>query len=376
MRWTRPLAALALAPVVAAMLTAVPATAADPSGIGEGYVAFGDSFVSGPGIADTRPGNCERSTRNFPSLVAAELGITAFTDASCGGARIGDLWAAQRDNPPQLDALTPDTGLVTFGTLGGNDVGLVSRAASCLGGDCTGTPDDTYHQAIDDTLPALVEGIQETKRRAPNALIAVIGYGTYLPPGGCPDNPALPGFTASEADYIQSLIDHLSDVLAAAAAAEDVLFVDMREIPGNLDHTVCAAPDEQWIRALNPYGDGAPLHPSSAGMAAMAGHVLKVLAEYLPTDPPVVPGSLRATASCHRGDVRVRVRGGDGQISKVVFRLGSRRLGVDRVAPWVLERRSDRLADVRGRLIAEVTTGADGVVLLSRHPVARPHCLR
>src|SRR6478735_11304984 len=355
MRWTRPLAALALTPVVAALLTAAPASGADPAEDLGRYVAFGDSFVSGPGIAPARPGDCERSTRNFPSLVAAELGITEFTDASCGGAAIGDLWAAQRDNRPQPDALTADTGLVTFGTLGGNDVGLVSRAASCLTADCTGTSDDQYHQAIDATLPTLVEGIEETKLRAPNALIAVIGYGTYLPPGGCPGNPALPGFTAAEADYIQGLIDHLSDVLAEAAAAEDVLFVDMRDIPGNLDHTVCAAPDQQWIRALNTYGDGAPLHPSAAGQAAMAGQVLKVLADYLPTEPPVVvPGRVHITAACHDGDLRVRVRG-DDQISKVVARLGSKRVGVDRSAPWVLARRAAGLAKIPGRLTVAVT---------------------
>lgn len=377
MRWTRPLAALALTPVVAALLVASPATGADeaPEDLGR-YVAFGDSFVSGPGIAPARPGECERSTRNFPSLVAAKIKITGFTDASCGGARIGDLWAAQRDNPPQLDALTPDTGLVTFGTLGGNDVGLVGRAASCLTGDCTGTPDDQYHQSIDATLPRLVEGIQETKLRAPNALIAVIGYGTYLPPGGCPENPALPGFTATEADYIQGLIDHLSDVLEEAAAAEDVLFVDMREIPGTLDHTVCAAPDQQWIRALNTYGDGAPLHPSAAGQAAMAGQVMRVLKPYLPEGEPEVVGPLRTRASCHAGELRVRVRGGDAPISKVVFRLGSKRLGVDRSAPWVLERRAAPLADVRGALSAAAFVPDDGGTWIQRMRVERPRCLR
>lgn len=374
MRWTRPLAALALTPVVAALLTAAPATGADRSGGGERYVAFGDSFVSGPGIAPARPGDCERSTRNFPSLVAAELGITKFTDASCGGARIGDLWAAQRDNPPQLDALTADTGLVTFGTLGGNDVGLVSRAASCLSpAGCPGTPDDQYHQSIDATLPTLVEGIQETKRRAPNALIAVIGYGTYLPPGGCPDNPALPGFTAAEADYVQGLIDHLSDVLAEAAAAEDVLFVDMRDIPGTLDHTVCAAPEDQWLRALNTYGDGAPLHPSAAGQAAMAGQVLKVLADHLPTEPPV--GPLAVAATCRHGDLRVRVRA-DEHTSKVVFRLGSKRLGVDRSAPWVLERRAAGLARIPGRLTVAIVMHEPGSSLTLRTSVPRPRCLR
>lgn len=380
MRWTRSLAALTLTPVVAALLAAVSAASAapapspgsSPDGLGR-YVAFGDSFVSGPGIAPARAGACQRSTRNFPSLVAAELRGTAFTDASCGGATIGDLWAAQRDNPPQLDALTPDTGLVTFGMIGGNDVGLVSRAAGCLTGDCTGTPDDSYHQSIDATLPRLVEGIRETKRRAPDAVIAVVGYGTYLPPGGCPDNPELGSITPAEADYVQGLIDHLSDVLEQAAAAEEVLFVDLRDIPGAVDHTVCAEPDQQWIRAINTYGDGAPLHPSSAGMAAAAGQVLEVLAPFLPTPPPVEVEPVRPGASCHAGDLRVRVRGGDGQITKVVVRLGRKRLGVDRQAPWLLERKAKPLAGVRGRLRVVVSFAGDEPALVRR--VARPRCL-
>lgn len=373
MRWTRPLAALALTPLVTTLLSAAPAAAdTGPEDLGR-YVAFGDSFVSGPDIAPTRPDDCQRSTRNFPSLVAAEVPLTGFTDASCGGAKIGDLWAAQRDNPPQLDALTPDTGLVTFGMLGGNDVGLVSRAASCLAGDCTGTPDDSYHQSIDATLPRLIEGIQETKRRAPDAIIAVVGYGTYLPPGGCPDNPALATFSPAEADYIQGLIDHLSDVLAQAAAAEDVLFVDLRDIPGDLDHTACAAPEDQWIRAINTYGDGAPLHPSAAGHAAMAGQVLKVLKPYLPAGPSVPTSPIVATATCHDGDLRVRVRGGDGDINKVVVRLGQKRLGVDRKAPWVLERRAKPLAKVRGRLVVVVTTTTGESPVVGW--VERPRCL-
>lgn len=380
MRWTRPLAALALTPVVTSLLAVAPAAAAPapadsaPETLGR-YVAFGDSFVSGPGITPKRAGDCERSTRNFPSLVAAAVPVSGFTDASCGGARIRDLWAAQRDNPPQLDALTPDTGLVTFGTLGGNDVGLVGRAAGCLASDCTGTPDDEYHQSIDATLPRLVEGIQETKRRAPDAVIAVIGYGTYLPPGGCPDNPALSAFSPAEADYIQGLIDHLSDVLEQAAEAEEVLFVDMREIPGSLDHTVCAAPDQQWIRALNTYGDGAPLHPSAAGHEAMADQVLEVLA-YAPTEPPVAIGPVRVGATCAAGDLRVRVRAGDAPITKVVFRLGNHRLGVDRRAPWVLERRAAGLAGHRGRLTAQVTLRSDEQSLTLRRAVPRPACLR
>lgn len=42
------------------------------------YVALGDSYTSGPEIPDRTgtPAGCERSSRNYPALVAADLGLT------------------------------------------------------------------------------------------------------------------------------------------------------------------------------------------------------------------------------------------------------------------------------------------------------------
>lgn len=48
-------------------------------------------------------------------------------------------------------------------------------------------------------------------------------------------------------------------------------------MPGAAERTACAAPDQQWIRALSGFGDGAPLHPSSCGMEAMAQHVVRAV---------------------------------------------------------------------------------------------------
>jgi hypothetical protein len=49
----------------------------------------------------------------------------SLTDVSCGNATTDNiLTTPQKDHPPQIDAVTPDTKLVTI-TIGGNDVGYV-----------------------------------------------------------------------------------------------------------------------------------------------------------------------------------------------------------------------------------------------------------
>ena len=59
------------------------------------YVAMGDSFVSGPAITpqQTDSGACLRSQRNYPQLLAKELGIPDVIDVSCAGAATVHLTA-------------------------------------------------------------------------------------------------------------------------------------------------------------------------------------------------------------------------------------------------------------------------------------------
>lgn len=237
------------------------------------YVALGDSFVAGPGIGATT-GTCQRSTRNFPSIVAKRLNVASFTDASCSGANTADYTAAQRDNPPQLDAVTADTTLVTLGTMGGNDVGLVMTAARCVAGECGGAEAPALAEQIDALLPAIERSVEQVRERAPRARILLVGYGTYLPQQTC---PALRGVTSAEVVYLQGVIDRLSDVIEQAARQTGVEFVDLRTMPGVRRHTPCAPPARQWIRGLSAEGDGALFHPSSAGMRAMAGQVVRAV---------------------------------------------------------------------------------------------------
>lgn len=429
MRRTITLALSSLVPLLAA-LAVVPAGHAATEGFshvwdrgagGERYVALGDSFTSGPGIAPQRPEGCSRSQLNFPSLVARALdaqlsgGLTAYTDASCGGARTRDLTTRQTGttNPPQLDALGDDTTLVTFGTLGGNDIGLVQLALACFTDDCVpapGTdPNKTKFAALETSL---ANGIAEARTRAPKARIVVIGYGTYLPPGGCVDTFG-GGLTLEEFAYLQGEIDRMSDTLARVAAAQQVDFVDMRDIPGSVEHTACAAPERQWIRAIEAYGDGYLLHPSACGMDAMAQHVTRTLQQLrgevqtpfdgscvsagpvAPTAPPTTPNTgpeqdraaklaalraeattLRLRATCRREDqARLRVHGTTDHVSRVRFSVRGDRLAVDPRAPFRTTVKAGRLPR-RGKLGARVTL-RDGDVTISRQlRRERPRCLR
>ncbi|WP_162799245.1 SGNH/GDSL hydrolase family protein [Nocardioides sp. 616] len=437
MRRTIPLLLSALVPVLAALAWMPPSQAAaggfsvvwDKGPGGERYVALGDSFASGPGIAPQRAEGCTRSERNFSTLFAQALDVKAFTDASCGGATTKELFAAQGTgstaNPRQLDALDADTTLVTFGTIGGNDIGLVQLAASCFSTNCVPTSGDPYAAKFAALKTQLTKGVTEARTASPNAQILVIGYGTYLPPAGCVDvfGGAL---TLEEFGYVQSQIDRMSDTLEAVAVEQGVDFVDMRDIPGSVDHTVCAAPERQWIRALTTYNDGATLHPSACGMSAMAQHLTRTLEDLRgfpqtpfddscvsaggpastpsPTATPTVSPTatptatptaaaqptretrlaalradgrtLRVTASCTGGTkVRLGLRGVADQVGRVRFVVGGQPVAVAPQAPF---RVTAQAGTVRhsGLVKAKVTL-RDGDLKIGRHKtIERPRCLR
>lgn len=377
---------------------------------GERYVATGDSFASGPGIQPQRPGPCARSERNYSTLIAKQFDVNAFTDASCGGAVTYDFSAPQQRagttiNAPQFDALGPDTTLVTFGTMGGNDIGLVQLATECVQSDCVPAPGtDPLAAKFNEVKGSLTAHLAETKRLAPNAAIVVVGYSTYVLQN-CPTLATL-GVTSAEAAHLQGQIDRLSDLLAEVSAAAGVTFADMRDIPGAQDHTACAAEAEQWIRGLYFGDDGTVFHPSSAGMRASADHLVASIAEAIELRGPVAsepeagptpePGPTKAerrkalrakaartklAATCtgarptHR-KVRLRVHNGKGAVSRVVFRVGKKKVGVDRKAPYVLQRKAERIKRHKGKVRA-VVTFRDAEITVKRTIVKkRPRCMR
>ncbi|MBA4606866.1 MULTISPECIES: SGNH/GDSL hydrolase family protein [Aeromicrobium] len=389
----RPAALAAVLTLTAGLVAALPASAADRSpswhhpSSGERYVALGDSFVAGPGIPTQQPGGCARSDHNFPSLVAAEIGAKSFTDASCSAARTTHYWNPQTIGgetvPPQLDALNRKTTLVTLGTMGGNDVGLVGLAQTCLVQGCSTLPTQPFHDAIDALAPVYERLIADVRERSPRATIVAVGYGTYVPRETC---AALVNATSADLAYLQSMIDRLSDTIGEVAADEGVAFVDMRDIEGWQEHSGCAAPEEQWVRALNPYGDGAPLHPSTAGMEQMADQALKVIEPLVRARRAsawrvaAAAHTVRLHAVCHgpsrRSDVTLRVTGGKGLATAALFHIGDTTVGADTRAPFALTRSARSLRDLRGSVHAKVTLKHGTVSHTTSVRTSRPKCLR
>jgi hypothetical protein len=176
----------AVAAVVSGLLPAATAQAA-PAPLQ--YVALGDSYSAASGVLPPDPVAplvCLRSTRNYPQVIAAATGAR-LTDVTCGAAETGHYGAAQYPGvAPQLDALGPDTELVTM-TIGGNDSGVfIDSILECgVAGASTlgrGSPcKDRYGSSFEDTVrtttyPALVDALQAVRDRAPDARVAILGY--------------------------------------------------------------------------------------------------------------------------------------------------------------------------------------------------------
>lgn len=243
------------------------------------YVALGDSAAAGPIIVPQQAGQptpCFRSTRDFPTQVGQRLKARSVRDVTCSSATIDNLFTAQDDAPPQLRALGRRTTHVTLGPIGANDVGVVQAVVDCLVPGCKARQGRSVHRAITALRPELRRALAAVERRAPRAEVVVVGYGRYLPAGGC---PLVQPLSASDADYVQGLVDHVDRVLARSARRAGARFADLRRTPGALRHTACAAPGERWLEGLVPASlDGAiPFHPTALGMDAFAGQVTRAL---------------------------------------------------------------------------------------------------
>ena len=346
---------------------------------GERYVALGDSAAAGPIILPLQPGPllCMRSARNFPSVVAAALGVGSFTDVTCSSATIDDLSQSQASGvQPQLDALRSNTTLVTLGPVGANDAELFGTVLGCLVPGCKERAGTTVHKAIEGIRPKLRAALGSIKRRSPGAAVVVVGYGRYLPAGGC---PLVQPFTASDADYIQGLVNHVNRILRERAKAAGAVFADLRRAPGALDHTICAPVGQRWFEGLIPLsGDGAvPFHPTALGMAAFAEPVASAVQRARQAQAKVAAEQVRLTRRCRpSGNVRLRARNVTALVSRVDFKIGRRTVKRDRSAPFkvVVDRR--RLARLPGRMRAVVHATRPGAHATARLVRQRPPCTR
>lgn len=257
------------------------------------YVALGDSYAAGPWIPQQRadPIGCGRSTGNYPARLAWALGIRDYTDVSCSGARTGDMTAAQQaplsgggTNPPQFNALTPDTDLVTV-TIGGNDFDLNDILNTCFalsGTDPQGDPCrrqanaggiDRYAQRIPAVAPKVAGVLKGIRQRSPTATVLLVAYLRILPPAvGCyPDFPIARG----DVSYLDGLEHQLTAMLAEQAHDHGAVFVNSYAAAPN--HDVCQPPEVKWVEGTTPTNQAYPVHPNARGMHAVADLALDTL---------------------------------------------------------------------------------------------------
>ena len=287
----RMLPRLGLAVTAAALLTAgVPGTAGARTG--PSYVALGDSYTAGPLIPDLTgsPAGCARSNHNYPSLAAAALGAASFTDVSCQGATTANMSQPESvplgSNPPQLNALTSGTTLVTL-QVGGNDINFIDIVINCttlsftdpFGAPCkahyTSGGTDQLRQAVSQTAPKVAAVLQAIHQRAPRARVLLVGYPVILPNSGNGCWPAVP-IAFGDVPYLRGVEADLNHMLATQAAANNATFVNT--YTDSIGHDVCEPPGTEWVEGLVPVSPGAPFHPNAAGERAMARQVETVAA--------------------------------------------------------------------------------------------------
>ena len=312
-----------------------------PSGPAKTFVALGDSYSSGPGLAPSREPGCGRSTANWASDVAAIFGLGPegagdWADYSCAGATAADGGAVrdgatlrgQIARAARDGALGPGTEAIAF-TAGGNDrwvdrehaslydalracvragtpcgparrvgplaqllpdgltgllpSGLAEALASVLAGE---DERDRWLAPSDVTAAGMVArlrpAVEDARRRAPDATVAVVGYPRVVPPAGSPgcSGPLglVWGLDPAEVVYLDGLLGAYDRAQRAAVAELDasvgrVRFVDLRT--PSTGHDLCSGRGA-WVNAPVLAGlgfGGGSLHPTADGMDRIAGVV-------------------------------------------------------------------------------------------------------
>jgi hypothetical protein len=256
----------------------------------ERYVAMGDSYTAAPlRPIPERAQACMRSKHNYPRLVAARLENTRLVDVSCSGASTISLIGNQHFDrnavvrPPQLDALTRGTDLVTV-SIGANDFRLFnSMIYECLdvarenpqGAPCRQFNNrgkrDRLERTIEKIEPRVSGVIEEIRRRAPEARVLLIGYPKLLPDHGtCPYRMPL---AAQDYDYARHINEVLATGIRDAGVSAGAEYVDL--YTASEGHDICS--DDPWIAGIHGAQRAMGMHPYPTEQQAVADLILEKL---------------------------------------------------------------------------------------------------
>jgi lysophospholipase L1-like esterase len=262
--------------VVGAVSVCLPSVA---SATEASYVAMGDSYTAGPGItpvSPTAPEGCLQSAANYPHLVASALHLS-LTDVSCSGAKTEDFTVSQLPGqPPQFDALTPSTQVVTVG-MGGNDGNLFETlvlgcTALDLGQPNVGAPCQEHYESFvkktfEEFTPAQEAALREIHVLSPKAKVFVVGYPEITPVNGyCPS--AIP-WTTGDLKWFNLDVQRRGNAnIRREAIANGATFVDTFTL--SMGHNACEEVGVRWIEPLFGSLTHVPVHPNAKGQQADA----------------------------------------------------------------------------------------------------------
>ncbi|MFT4049729.1 MAG: SGNH/GDSL hydrolase family protein [Solirubrobacterales bacterium] len=259
------------------------------AGLGR-VVALGDSSASGDGIGtaypDT-PSQCERTPNGYPALAIAQTTHSEFVNETCAGATVSSLYAGStgvdsRWIRAQLEALN-GTEKVVILSIGDNqpasmNFGNVSQ--KCLVTDlCAATygsgSSNTLAGAGPEIASAVGGALDSIHSRSPKATIFLVGYLDIAPAsgGGCSGSLAI---SAGNQPVFETWEQSINSTLAAVATQHNAKFVDA--YGQSTGHDACKG-SARWVNGVSaPSGDGAGLHPNSAGAHAVASMLLSAMA--------------------------------------------------------------------------------------------------
>ena len=267
--------------------TVAPTPSAGTSiGPGSRYVALGDSYAAGPELGvDTGSTGCAQTAGNYAHLLAEQLELD-LVDVSCGGADSSALTEEHKPVngpavPPQLDAVTSDTRLVTL-TIGGNDRQIFNRlVTTCIGlgvKDPDGAPCTELVKEFDVPLKDQIEmiadriddAVTEIAERAPRARVVVIGYPQVFPARGTCDQLAL-----ANGDYplAHAIVEQMVQAQRDGAKRGGAEFLDLTDVMAG--HDMCSK--DPWIAGAAPERDALPYHPYAAEQDAVADLLEKLV---------------------------------------------------------------------------------------------------
>jgi hypothetical protein len=275
------LAALTTVAAVAMLVATVTlaATGGPAASASLSYVSLGDSYTAGAGILPLSPGIsplCLQTTLNYPHLVASAEGYN-LTDVSCSGATSGDMTTSQYPGvPPQFNAISSSTNVVTVG-IGGNDNDLfVSALVDCalldvgdflnIGAPCKAVYGNTWSNDITGDASNIAGVLQGIHALAPGAKVLMVGYPDILPQSGnC--YPTIP-LTTGDTAYLNGVEEQLNSMLAAQAATIGATFVNT--FTPSIGHDACKSANVRWVNPIIPSGGGISVHPNPTGESEMA----------------------------------------------------------------------------------------------------------